>query len=36
MGVKQLNNWLGDVNISIIDFNCSPRDTDSLDHVDQT
>ena len=34
--VKQLNNRLGDVNISIIDFKCSPRDTDSFDHVDQT
>ena len=35
-GVKQLNNWLGDVNISLLDFKCSPRDTDSLDHIDQT
>ena len=35
IGIKQLNNWLDDVNILIIDFKCSPRDTDSRDHVDQ-
>ena len=33
---RLLNSWLDDVNISKIYFKFSPRDTDSLDHVDQT
>ena len=33
---RMLNSWLDDVNISKIYFKFSSRDTDSLDHVDQT
>ena len=33
---RMLNSWLDDVNISKIYFKFSSRDTESLDHVDQT